>query len=100
IKGPGLVVAAPDGGERLPRDGTYTVRWATSGSIANVRIEVSLNNGLAWTTLVGSTPNTGRYTWTLPATDSAQALIRVSDAAYPLVFDESNAGFTLQSAPQ
>jgi Calcineurin-like phosphoesterase/Purple acid Phosphatase, N-terminal domain len=100
IKGPGLVVAAPDGGERLPRGGRYEIRWATSGLIPSVRIEVSLDNGASFTTLAGSIPNTGRYAWTLPDVDTTQALVRVSDAANALVFDESNAGFTLQSVPQ
>jgi uncharacterized repeat protein (TIGR01451 family) len=100
IKGPGLVVAAPDGGERLPRGGSTTIRWATSGSIPTVRIEVSLDSGASWATIADGLANTGRYAWAVPSLDSTQALIRVSDAANASVFDESNAGFSIQETPQ
>lgn len=100
LKGPGLVVGAPDGGEHLHRGTPYSIRWGTSGNIPTVRLEYSTNDGASWTTITASTPNTGRYTWTVPQLDSTTALIRVSDAANAFVADESNAGFTIETTPQ
>jgi hypothetical protein len=100
IKGPGLVLGAPDGGEHLRRGSQYDIRWATSGSIPTVKLELSTDNGAGWTTIAASAPNTGKYMWTVPQLGSTTALVRVSDAANVFVTDESNAGFAIESPPQ
>ncbi|MBK9264465.1 MAG: metallophosphoesterase [Polyangiaceae bacterium] len=100
VKGTGIVIAAPDGGETLQKGTTYDIQWATVGSIPNVKIEYSIDDGKTYSTIVASTPNTGTHAWTVPAVDTAKALVRVSNAANEAVFDESNAGFTMAaSAP-
>lgn len=95
VKGPGLVLAAPDGGETLERDVPYDIRWATVGNIPNVKLEYSLDDGQTFSIIAASVPNTGTYSWSIPAMDSKRAIIRVSDAANAQVLDESNAGFTM-----
>lgn len=57
---------------------TWSPLTATS-----VRIEISLDEGATWTNIVASAPNTGTYTWTVPATPAQRAMIRVSDASVP-----------------
>lgn len=100
VKGTGLVLAAPDGGEKLAKDQSFDIRWATVGNIAEVKLDYSPDDGKSWKPIVASTPNTGTYAWTVPAVDSATALVRVSSAANPAVQDESNAGFAIAaSAP-
>ncbi|WP_437487073.1 DNRLRE domain-containing protein [Sorangium sp. So ce1014] len=100
VKGIALDVAAPDGGERLPPGGIYPIRWATSGNIPTVRIEYTTDDGATWTTIASNVANTGRYNWTVPSVDTTRALVRVSDGENALLSDESNAGFTIQSAPR
>jgi hypothetical protein len=101
VKGTGLVVGAPDGGEVLTKGTAFDIRWATVGTIPNVALDYSIDNGKSYLPIVASTPNTGKYTWTVPDVNSARALVRVSSAADAAVHDESNAGFTLlASAPE
>ncbi|MFA5145741.1 MAG: DUF2341 domain-containing protein, partial [Candidatus Omnitrophota bacterium] len=47
--------------------------------------------------IIASTPNNGTYSWTIPnnAVSDAEALVRVSDASLPGVWDVSNANFTI-----
>ncbi len=100
VKGTGIVIAAPDGGETLQKAAAYDIQWATVGNIANVKIEYSIDDGKTYSTIVNTTPNTGKYTWTVPAVDTTKALVRVSNVANAAVFDESNAGFVMAaSAP-
>lgn len=95
VKGMGLVVAAPDGGETLKYGSTFDIRWATVGNVANVNIEYSSDDGQTYTGIAMSLPNTGTYTWSVPAVASTRAIVRISDATNTAIVDESNAGFTL-----
>ena len=52
---------------------------SSKGSIDNVKIEYSVNNGTDWNLIVGSTENDGSYDWEVPCDISADSLIRISD---------------------
>ncbi len=95
VKGTGIVVAAPDGGETVQVGNPFDIRWATVGNIANVKIEVSIDDGKTYTTIIASTPNTGTHPWIVPGASSQRAIVRISDVTNANVFDESNAGFKL-----
>lgn len=91
-----LRLLAPNGGEELMADSTYTIQWETEGEISNVLIEYSTNNGSAWTAVdPPNTGNSGLYDWLVPAVDSNECLVRVSDAGDPSVYDTSNNLFTM-----
>jgi MYXO-CTERM domain-containing protein len=98
IKGNGILVAAPDGGETIGGGSTYDIRWATVGSAPSVKIELSLDDGAHYTTIAASAPNTGTYAWAVPAVDTASALVRVTSTQNPAMHDESNAAFTIASS--
>lgn len=101
MKGNGLMVAAPDGTEVLQKGMSFDLRWVTVGNIPNVTISLSTNDGKSWSAIASNVPNTGTYTWTVPAVDTNTALIKVANAQNALIFDESNAGFAIQAtAPQ
>jgi hypothetical protein len=95
MKSPGLVVAAPNGGESLKAGTSSVIRWADEGGRANVRIDWSPDRGATWNLVVAAAPNTGSYSWTLPATTSTGVLVRVVDPAAPEVSDRSDAPFTV-----
>ena len=61
-------------------------------------IEYSTNNGSSWNTAAASTPNTGSYNWVIPAVDSDNCLVRVSDTAGP-ASDTSDAVFSIWQQP-
>jgi Calcineurin-like phosphoesterase/Purple acid Phosphatase, N-terminal domain len=95
VKGTGLVLASPDGRETLEKSSSFDIRWATVGNISDVKLEYSIDDGQNFTTIEASVPNTGKYTWVVPAVDSKRAIVRISDASNADTFDESNAGFSL-----
>lgn len=97
VKGVGVVVASPDGGEVLQVGQTHEIRWATVGRIANVRLEYSRDDGATWSLIEDSIPNTGSYAWQVPAVATERALVRVSDASDATIEDESNAGFSISN---
>jgi Leucine-rich repeat (LRR) protein len=95
---PTLIVTFPNGGEQLTTGLSYEITWSTTGTLENVKIEYSLDNGVSWNTLVESTVNTGSYNWTIPDTPSDNCLVRVSDSS-GTVFDVSGAVFALVLPP-
>jgi hypothetical protein len=57
-------------------------------------IEFSTDNGQNWN-VVNTVPNSGSYSWLVPAVDSKQCLARVSDAIDPTISDTSDGLFTI-----
>ncbi|MEW5848073.1 MAG: metallophosphoesterase family protein [Myxococcota bacterium] len=95
IKGDGLILASPDGRESLTPGEQVTVRWVTVGTVPNVHVEASANNGATWVRVASNVANTGELTWTVPNVGTTQALLRVVNAADAAMSDESNATFTI-----
>ncbi len=92
---PSITVSTPDGGETWPVGGTRDITWASVG-ISEVNLELSSNGGTSWQEIeshVPSTPST--YTWTIPDLQSTDCIIKVSDPAYPDIFDVSDNAFTI-----
>jgi hypothetical protein len=78
---------------------TQTVTWSVGNttnapiSVANVKISWSTDNGATFTTLLASTANDGTETFTVPATLTSQARIKV-EAIGNIFFDINNAPIT------
>jgi len=89
-----LLLHDPNGGESIGAGAIYTIDWSNTGSISNVLIEYSTNNGGAWND-VNTVPNTDSYNWLVPAVNSNQCLVRISDAALPTIYDISNNVFEI-----
>lgn len=93
-----ITVTSPNGGETWIVGNPATVSWSTTGTVGNVKIELSTNGGGSWTTLVSSTANDGSQSVTVPDSPSTQCRIRVSETdGSPS--DTSNADFTISGLP-
>ena len=95
---PTITVTAPNGGQSWTQDTTQNITWTYTGTIANVAISYSTNNGSTWNAIQSSTANTGSYSWVIPAVDSTTCLVKVSDTATSAT-DTSNSTFTLWRLP-
>ena len=89
-------IAAPIAGLKWAVGKAHSIQWTTKGQINNVKIELSRNGGLTFPTVIAaSVPNGvggGSFSWTPAAGDaSANAVIRLSDAADPQVLKQSAA---------
>jgi uncharacterized repeat protein (TIGR03803 family) len=94
-----ITVTSPNGGENWNVGSSHDIIWSSTGTIANVNIDYSINSGTNWASVVAGTANDGSYTWTVPATPSTTCLVRISDAANGAIFDTSNAVFTISAIP-
>jgi len=95
VAAPRITVTLPNGGESWIVGSSHNITWNSTGTIANVNIDYSINNGSSWTSVAAGTTNDGSYTWTVPSTHSTTCLVRVSDAANATTMDTSNAVFNI-----
>ncbi|MCP4216245.1 MAG: hypothetical protein GY765_16475, partial [bacterium] len=77
---------------------SQTITWNSGGTVGNVSLAYSVNNGSNWTTITSSTSNDGSFTWSVADAVSSQCLIRVSESdGNPL--DVSNSVFSIVAQP-
>ena len=97
IPTPTLQLTAPNGGTVYSLGQNINVTW-TSTVLTNVNLDYSLDSGATWNVIasnLAATPAT--YNWQIPSVQSTKALVRVTNSADPLLFDVSNATFTIGS---
>lgn len=93
-------LVTPNGGEQWAPGTSRAIVWTTTGTIANVKIELMTDGGATYQPIAASAPNTGTYDWTVPNTPSTTCLVRISDADNAALEDTSDATFSIvPSAP-
>ncbi len=93
---PVFTITSPNGSEVWANGEPHNITWNHSGAaLANVKLELSTNNGTGYSDIIASTPNDGTYGWTVSGTTSEECLVRVSDPAVPTTNDVSNAVFRI-----
>ncbi|MCP4157199.1 MAG: hypothetical protein GY757_56330 [bacterium] len=90
-------VTSPDGGESLGAGTSHYITWNYTGSMSNVKIEYTTDNGATYSTVAASTTNDGVYNWTVPSTLSNLCLVRISDAADGDPANTSESVFSIES---
>ena len=94
----GATITSPAAGTSWVKSSTHNITWSSVG-ITNVMLEYSLDAGSTWTTIVASVAaSTGSYSWTLPASTSTTAVVRISDASNAATNTVSGT-FTITDAP-
>jgi PKD repeat protein len=68
----------------------------TSYLVDNIRLQYSTDAEASWHSIVDNTPNTGSYNWQIPKLYSEQCKVRISDADYPSILDDSEGTFTIR----
>jgi hypothetical protein len=97
---PIVTLLAPNGGESWLAGSQHDVTWAAADSagIATDGVDLELTtDAVSWTSIATGLANTGSYLWTLPATPSATARVRVTarDIHGNSAADLSDADFTI-----
>jgi len=101
-----VTVTAPNtGNERWVTGTTHDITWTSTGTMPNVKIEYSRNNGSTWANVIesegtendGIVANDGTFTWTIPdeITTTNSCLVRVSDSVDADTKDVSDAAFRI-----
>ncbi len=94
-------VTQPNSALSWPVGSSQTITWNVANttsapvSCANVRVLLSTDGGNNFAVLIGSTPNDGSETITVPAAITTQARIKV-EAAGNIFFDISDTNFTIE----
>jgi hypothetical protein len=94
---PSITVLSPNGGERLIKGSTYTIKWSVSN---NTWININLLKGSSkYIGIAGPADQPlpqGYYNWTIPTflPDGDDYTIRISDNT-GVVFDDSDAAFSI-----
>jgi hypothetical protein len=91
-------VTSPNGGEKWQVLSVHNITWDVDPSIANVKIELSLDSGGSYPQVIAaSTLNDGTFEWNPipPEAESDYCRIRMSDVDNPLVKDESDADYVI-----
>ena len=95
----GFTLTSPNGGEVWIVNESRNITWTTAGTVANVKLEYSTDGGSTYPNLIiGTTPNTGSYAWTVPDSITTAARVRVADAGNANSFDTSNANFKIRGS--
>ncbi|MDD5687532.1 MAG: discoidin domain-containing protein [Elusimicrobia bacterium] len=89
-----ITITYPNGGENLIVGSQPTVTWTSVGGVGNVMLQISVNGGTNWSTLVDSTANDGSEAVTLPNSASSNCLIRLVEISGGTT-DSSNTNFTI-----
>jgi len=77
---PKIFVTSPNGGESWMVGIARDITWISEGTVTNVEIYYSTNNGTNWTLIDGDEVNDGSYTWNpIPNTPSVNCLVRVRE---------------------
>lgn len=90
-----VMLQSPNGGEVWVVGETQEITWSAV-NIYDVKIELSVDNGSSWLTIIETTANTGTYSWVVSAPDSSdQCLIRITNVDDSQVYDVSDSFFTI-----
>lgn len=91
-----VTIVHPDGGESAVKGSTYDITW-TYNDISAVKVELSTDNKVSWSTLSASVAASAlKYTWTVSQARSiGQCFVRLTDAGGSGASDVSAAAFNI-----
>ena len=95
----GVTILSPKANDALQAGGTFEIQWKTdlpqSEFGANVTIQFSKDGGNTWDVAAENVPNTGKYQWSVPKTDSPRCKILVFSQYRPK-YRKSSEIFTIK----
>ncbi|MDD5466079.1 MAG: hypothetical protein PHP73_07075 [Candidatus Omnitrophica bacterium] len=92
-----FTLSSPNGGEVWIVGETRNISWTTLGSIANVKLEYSIDGGSTYpNSIVLTTPNTGSYSWTIPDNIGTTLRVKITDVTDPDATTASAANFKIR----
>jgi hypothetical protein len=95
-----ITVESPNGGEVLTRGTQHVITWSTTGNVGT-SVKIVARRGTSSAVIANSTPNDGRFDWTVPLTYplGTNFVVEIGSVASPTVLDTSDALFAIQELP-
>lgn len=95
LKGPGLDVASPDGGDSLVAGTSATVTWGSRELTGEATLSFSCDDGVSWLPVGTADVAAGSFEWTPPDIGTADGRLRIAVGS---VDDVSDARFSVEGA--
>jgi hypothetical protein len=92
---PYISVISPGTSVKWRCGSTQNISWYMTGSVQNLKLEYTTDNGKSWIIITNSTPASQGYQWVVPNTPSTSCRVRVSDVANPRFNDVSDELFSI-----
>ncbi len=93
---PAIIINTPNGGESLQPGSNYSITWQALGSSNYYNIDYSINNGNSWINIVyNQNIPSNSYSWLVPAVNSTNCLIRITDFINTCKNDVSDFSFSV-----
>jgi len=90
-----ITIVAPNGGEKWRAGTVKKITWLTH-TAGDVRVEYQSSPGGGWSVATAGTPALAEfYNWTLPALESGECRLRLTNLTDGSVTDESDSLFTI-----
>ncbi len=93
-------VTTPNGAESWKRGSAYNIRWSETLT-SSEQVNITLWKGTAFNRTIAVVPaSQGLYSWTIPSTQviASDYKVNISSITTPLVFDNSNATFSIAAS--
>jgi len=103
---PTISIQLPVASELVTAGQDYMIQWSSDMLTATTNVKIEFTTALdgEWTEIVGSTPNSGTYSWFVPNIVSSDVRLRITDLGDPSTGRPSNAAvysigesFTIQA---
>lgn len=80
---PSVSVSAPFAGANLSMGVATAIQWSANDNVGVTAVDLhySKDNGATWILIAANQPNTGTYSWVVPAATSMQIRVTARDAA-------------------
>ncbi|MCX6584480.1 MAG: Ig-like domain-containing protein [Candidatus Aminicenantes bacterium] len=92
-----ITVKSPNGGEIWEGYSSHNITWTSTGTVGDVKIVYSTDNGVTWKYVISATLNDGSYGWTVPEAPSSKCLVRINAISDSFITDTGNAVFRISS---
>jgi hypothetical protein len=85
---------SPNGGESYIGTSVDTIYWDAASVLSFVQLEISQNSGANWSFITSSTPNTGKYAWTIPNITCTTCRVRIRNGVVASDYSETDFSIT------
>jgi hypothetical protein len=84
-----ITITSPKENDALLSGRKYYITWYWLGTITQVNIQYSTDNGVTWDNIASNVTNNGYYEWTIPTANAESCFVRLINAANPNASDIS-----------
>jgi hypothetical protein len=95
-----FTILTPNTAATYKSGSTVTITWASTGGIANARLEFTPDDGATWHLIDASvSAGTGSFAWRVPPIPTSRGRVRISNYLNAATSDESDQLFTIITLP-